>query len=77
MIGELTDAWDASVINTTVEVLVINVRTITVTDELTDAMVDVDTLDDVGIIVVAAVVIGLMDTLRLSTLPSEETTPFS
>ena len=62
-----------------VEVLVIDVWANTVTDELTDVMatVDVDTLDDVRIVVVAAVVIELMTTLKFVTARSEEVTPFS
>ena len=49
------------------------------TDELTDVMVavDVNTLDDVGIVVVAAVVFELMTTLKFVTARSEEVTPFS
>ena len=78
-IGVLADAWDAAIINMVVEVFVIDVRTNTVTDELTDIMVavDVNTLDDVGIVVVAAVVIELMTTLKFVTARSEEVTPFS
>ena len=62
-----------------VEVLVIDVRANTVTDELTDVMadIDVDTLDDVGIIAVVVVVITLMATLKCVTAPSEEVTPSS
>ena len=79
VIGVLADAWDTAVINMVVEVLVIDVRANTVTDELTDVMVivDVDTLDDVRIVVVAAVVIELMATLKFVTARSEEATPFS
>ena len=78
-IGVLADAWDAAIINMVVEVFVIDVRTNTVTDELTDIMVavDVNTLDDVGIVVVAAVVIELMTTLKFVTARSEEVTTFS
>ena len=55
-IGVLADAWDAAVINMVVEVLVIDVRANTLTDMSSDVMVgvDVDTLDDAGIIVVVA-----------------------
>ena len=79
VIGVLADAWDAAVINVVVEVLVIDVRANTVTDELADVMVtvDVDTLDDVRIVVVAAVVSELMATLEFVTARSEEVTPFS
>ena len=74
MIDVLADAWDAAVVNMVVEVLVIDVRT----DSLTDVMVgvDVDTLDDVEIIVVAPVVIALISTLKFVTAPSEEAAPF-
>ena len=49
------------------------------TDELTDVMVavDVNTLDGVGIVVVAAVVIELTATLKFVTARSEEAAPFS
>ena len=59
VIGVLADEWDAAVMNMVVEALVIDVRANTLTDSLTDVMVgvDVDTLDDVEIIVVARVVI--------------------
>ena len=79
MIGVLADAWDAAVINMVVEVLVIDVRANTATDSLTGVMVDVDvdTLDDVEIIVVAPVVIALVATLKFVTAPSEEAAPFS
>ena len=77
VIGVLADAWDIAVINMVFEVSVIVVRDNTVTDELTGVMVgvDVDTLDVVGIIVVAAVVIALMTILIFVTTPSEEPTP--
>ena len=78
-IGVLADAWDAAIINMVVEVLIIDVRTNTVTDELTDVMaaVDINTLDDVGIVVVAAVVIDFMTTLKFVTTRSEEVASFS
>lgn len=65
VIGVLADTWDAAVINMAVEVLVIDMWDNAVADELIGVMVgvDIDMLDDVGIIVVAAVVITLMATL--------------
>ena len=79
VIRVLADAWDVAVINMVVEVLVIDVRANTATDSLTGVMVDVDvdTLDDVEIIVVAPVVIALVATLKFVTAPSEEAAPFS
>ena len=76
VIGVLADLWDAAVM--VVEMLVIDVRANTATDSLTDVMVDVDvdTLDDVEIIVVAPVVIALMATLKFVAAPSEEVMPF-
>ena len=79
VIGVLADAWDAAVINMVVEVLVIDVRTNTMTDVSSGAMVGVafDMLDDAGIIVVAAVGIAFMTPLKFVTSPSEEAKPFS
>ena len=75
VIDVLADAWDAAVVNMVVEALIIDV----LTDSLTDVMVgvDVDTLDDVEIIVVAPVVIEWMASLKFVTAPSAEATPFS
>ena len=80
-IDVLAEAWDAAASNMllVVEVLVIDVWANTVTDELTDVMatVDVDTLDDVRIVVVTAVVNELTATLKFVTARSEEAAPFS